>query len=364
MNHTYTYHVVEGNARSVGKKEAQLLKQTKPDNIPFFTSLFEGKKERFTEAEALFRMNETWCPGLNDEIEGFAEELGVSPESVVWYTATIPRSSNCSQFAILPDRSAAGTVICGRSYEWSLEDELTLRTIRIKGRYAHTGFSVFVFGRLDGLNEAGLWVSMTAGNPGPNLPQNRGFRFWALVRTILDRAATVKEAVEIASSFPLAFEVTLLTADKSGHAALIEKGPDYQSIARADSGVLFSTNHFTLPGVRERQPEIHRHSQLRSQYLAGALARGGLSSESAERILRAPFPDGLVTHYFSEWFGTLWSMYADLSTGALKVCFGPPDLTGNEYRAFSPSDPAGTQSFPVEIPEATAPAGTWVLIPR
>lgn len=366
MKQRFTYQVMEGDARSVGREEARALKKFAPAAIPFFASPLGQDAARLGEAEALLRMTDDFCPGLVPEIEGFAEELGVRPESVVWYTATIPHSGHCSHFAVLPDRSASGGVICGRSYEWSLEDEFTLRTVRVDGHHGHTGFGVFCFGRYDGLNEKGLWASMSAGNPRPGmpLPSNRGFRFWALLRTILDRASSAEEAIEIASSFPLAFELNLIVADSGGHAALIEKGPGIQAVKRADSGVLSSTNHFTLPGQREGQPEIFAHSEARARYLKRSLAEGKISLGGARRILSSPMPDGLAAHYYREYFGTLWSACADLSTGNFEVCFGPPDVEGNGFRVFRPDDPAGAAEFHAQLPDESAPEGTWARIPR
>lgn len=364
MKKEYRYCVFEGDARTVGREQARLIKSAGTGAAAFFGSPFPGHSARLAEAERLLRMNEAWCPALNAEIEGFAAELGAEPEAVVWYTATIPRSANCSQFAVLPDRSAAGGTICGRSYEWSFEDELTLKTVRADGSYAHTGFSIFAFGRLDGLNEKGLWISMTAGNPGPAIPETEGFRFWALVRTILDRAADVDEAVAIASAFPLAFEAVFLAADSRGNAALIEKGPERQEIRRVREGTLASTNHFALPGMAAAQPEVFEHSILREKHLARTLAGGSLSLAGAERALASSFPDGLSAHFYGEGFGTLWASCADLSSRTLRVCFGPPDVPGNQFRSFCPSDPVGVSTFSAELPEEAAAAAMWRRVPR
>ncbi len=366
MKQRFTYQVMEGEALAVGREEARALKKVAPGAIPFFTNPLGGDASRLAEAEILLRMTEEWCPGLVPEIEGFAKELGALPESVVWYTATIPRSGHCSHFAVLPDRSASGNVICGRSYEWSLEDEFTLRTVRVDGHYGHTGFGVFVFGRYDGINEKGLWVSMSAGDPRPDrpLPSNRGFRFWALLRTILDRASSVDEAVEIASAFPLAFDLNLIVADRLGRAALIEKGPETQAVKRAETGVLSSANHYSLPGPRDAQPDIFKHSDLRARYLEKSLAEGKLSVDDAKRILSAPMPDGVVAHYYKDYFGTLWSACADLSTGSFEVCFGATDVPANAFRSFRPDDPVGMTTFEAELPDESAPEGTWVRVPR
>jgi len=359
MKHSFTYQVLEGDAKSVGKMEARHLRETAPDAVGFFGAPFMGQTERLKEGNRLLEMNERWCPGLNEEIEGFASELGIRPEAVVYYTATIPRTGLCSQIAVLPDRSKTGTTLCARSYEWSTEDEMTLRTVRIPGRAAHTGFSVFGFGRLDGLNEHGLWVSITAANPATPLPENEGFRFWALTRTILDRCRTVDEAIEIAKPFPLAFHLSLLVADKDGKAALIEKGPNRQSIRLVSSGFIHSTNHYTLPETRGQNEELFTHSLTRYDFLMREMERGKQSPDSLKSALSSSFPQGLACHFYDDCFGTLWSLQADLADGNLHACFGPADFKGNEFRTFRTDDPVGTTRFEAELPNETAAPETW-----
>lgn len=365
MKATYTRLVLEGDAKTVGRERAKWMKRNHAPMIPFFTSPFEGKIERLKEAERLLALNDRWCPGLNEEIEGFASELAVAPEAVVYYTVTMPRSSSCSQFAMLGDRTKSGHVICGRSYEWSTDDELSISTVRIKGRRAHTGFSLLQFGRTDGLNDAGLWVSMSAANPNSPLPDNVGFRFWSLVRTILDRAGTVEEAIAIAEPFPLAFHMNLLVADKAGHAALIEKGPDGIAVTRAREGFLFSTNHYLHEPMAGTAELRYDHSQKRYDFLErNAPAPASASVETAKKLLSASFPDGLACHFYTEWLGTIWSMYADLSDGSLEVCFGATDDPANRYRRFGNDDPAGIATYEAELPDTMAPEGTWKSWPN
>lgn len=364
MKHLYTYQVLEGDSRNIGRQQARLLMESKPNSVHLFETPFNENPGRLKEAEAIFKMNEIWCPGINEEISGFAEELGVKPEAAVYYTETIPRTCNCSQFAILPDHTENGTTLCARSYEWSTEDEMTLQTIRIPGKAAHTGFSVCSAGRFDGLNEYGLWVSMTAGNPGPNLPSTPGFRFWALIRTILDRCHTVEEAIEITSSFPLAFHLILLVAEKTGKAALIEKSPDQQIVRRIETGFIHSTNHYTLAGMHRYNREIFDHSQKRYDFIKTALGKEKQSPETVRKILASSFPEGLSCHYFTEGLGTLWSMYADLTDGTLQVCFGPPDINGNTFRTFSPHDRTGVAHYEIELPDENASDDTWLRIPN
>ena len=365
MKRTYTYQVLEGSAKEVGRKEAEYLKTAKPEIARVYAAPFEGKTERLEEGEKLLEMNERWCPGLNEEIEGFAEELDVQPESVFYYTGSIPRTGNCSQFAALPDR-AGGRTLCARSYEWTYDDELTLMTTRITGRAAHTGFTVMCFGRLDGINERGLWVSMTATNPNPEgrIPDTVGFRFWSLIRTILDRAGSVEEAVALAEPFPLAFHIALLVADQYGNAALIEKAPDSQAVRRFTTGIVVSTNHYTAPEMKPLNSQVFTHSTKRYDFLRKSLRDGKITPERIQTILAGSFPNGLSCHYYREYFGTLWSSYADPATGTLTVCFGPADIAENVYRTFGLTDPVGTTPFTAELPDEKAGSGMWDRIPN
>jgi predicted choloylglycine hydrolase len=361
MKQRYTCQVLEGSARQVGQTQAKYLAEHKPDAMRFYSEPFEGNAARLAEGEKLLEMNERWCPGLNEEIEGFAAELGARPEAIVYYTGSIPRTGNCSQFAVLPDLSATGTTLCARSYEWSCEDDFTLSTVRIPGRAAHTGFTCMLFGRLDGLNDRGLWVSMTMGNPTPGepLPSNAGFRFWSLVRTILDRAGSVEEAIDIATPFPMAFYPTLLVADRAGHAALIEKSPDATAVKRVTNGFIHSTNHYTLPKTRPINKVVFAHSSKRYDFLASRLRQGKQSPDSIKAILSGSFPNGLACHFYREYFGTLWSTWADLSRGELNVCMGATDVEENAFRTFRPDDPAGIRWFEAELPDEMAAPGMW-----
>ena len=80
------------------------------------------------------------------------------------------------------------------------------------------------------------------------------------------------------------------------------------------------------------------------------------------RILSAPFPNGLVCHYYNDWFGTLWSAQADLGKGSFEACFGPPDVTENRFMTFNIRDKAGRTRFEAELPDETAKVETWAQI--
>ncbi|MFD1906382.1 carcinine hydrolase/isopenicillin-N N-acyltransferase family protein [Paenibacillus rhizoplanae] len=56
-------------------------------------------------------------------------------------------------------------------------NQLLLSTTRVKGKPAHTGFALQLFGRYDGMNEAGLTVTTTSGRIRPEMT-GEGFVFF------------------------------------------------------------------------------------------------------------------------------------------------------------------------------------------
>ncbi|WP_157643565.1 carcinine hydrolase/isopenicillin-N N-acyltransferase family protein [Paenibacillus camerounensis] len=62
---------------------------------------------------------------------------------------------------------------------------MLLSTTRVKGKPAHTGFALQLFGRYDGMNEEGLCITTTSGRIRPALSET-GFVFPGVVRAVLD----------------------------------------------------------------------------------------------------------------------------------------------------------------------------------
>ncbi len=202
-NKSVTYHhtVLQGSAYEIGQMQAEIV-----NAAPGFAAFMQSGQGAFSETE--FRTVrgtfERYCPGLNEEIQGLADGLGVPPAHVVYYSQTYLRQSHCSHMAVLPGLSASGHVLVGRSYEFDdTMDDLQLCTTHVTGQYAHVGFSSLLLGRLDGLNEHGLAVTMSAGGlpvgtaPGLRPPIQDGLQFWALIRTVLETCRTVDEALDL-----------------------------------------------------------------------------------------------------------------------------------------------------------------------
>ncbi|UCD40159.1 MAG: hypothetical protein JSV87_01020, partial [Candidatus Bathyarchaeota archaeon] len=178
INGKFHHIILEGSAYDIGKRQGEILKSDEEMRarieraMSSFSSQLGASKDgksniekmgvrNFDELQSLF---EDYCPGLNEEMKGFADSLGVEVSEMPFYSATYQVPNKCSQMAALSSVTNDEHVYVGRSYEWiHTEEDLRLCTTRVKGKAKHIGFSIFLFGRADGVNEHGVSVSFTGG---------------------------------------------------------------------------------------------------------------------------------------------------------------------------------------------------------
>lgn len=367
----FRHHVWAGSAYQVGQLQGEMVKET-PGAKAFFTSC--GGRYSGEELDRILELYDSFCPGLCDELAGFADSLGASIGDVLYVCRSYLKAAHCSQLVVLPALTAEKKVLVGRSYEFSEEmDDLSLCTTRVEGNYAHMGFSSLLFGRLDGMNECGLSVTMSAAGmpvgelPGMKPPVDNGFHFWVLLRAILDRCATLEEAVRMAESFPLCCNLNLIVAHKSGAAALIERVGSHQSIKtigpESEEQFICSTNHLTQPDMVHHVPTMMKNSGVRRQTVTSRIENTSpaITKETIRGILSDPYPDGLCFHYYQEFFGTLWSLMFDLEEGTAEVCFGSP--IANRWYTFSLPAPQKPARYEATLPLEKAAPDFWNQVP-
>lgn len=358
---TFRHALVQGTPYAAGRTQGEALGQI-PEAVRFFTSPLEAKGPLPpAEAEAALRFFECHCPGLNEEIHGFADALGVVPEQVVYYPfshnpPTLSVSAGCSQVVVMPSHSADGHLRVARNYDFNHRmTEMRLALTRIEGQAAHLGFSELQFGRYDGLNEHGLCVTMSAG--APLVPaEPGGCMFWCLIRTVLDRCATVLEALEVIEGIPLSFNLNLVVADRAGEAAVVEMASSHRAVRRIREGILVSTNHFDLPGMVLHDKNRTWNSVERTRIVRRRLS-DTVDNLALRELLGTPFPGGLCAYDFSGFFGTLWSEIFDVTAGTVDICFGPP--SHNPWRTFTLQPPGEGATYAALLPDVPVEPGFW-----
>ncbi len=377
INGKFHHIILEGTAYEVGKRQGEILKGDEEmrarieRSISSFSSQLGASKDGkpdlnkmgFQDFDELQGFFEEHCPGLNEEIKGFADSLGVEISEVPFYGATYNVRRNCSQVAVLSSATHDKHVYVGRSYEWThTEEDLRLCTTRVKGKAAHIGFSIFLFGRADGLNEHGVSVTFTGGGIFGVPLKQQGFQSHLVIRSLLDSCESVDDAIELVQKIPISGFFNLLIADRSSNAVLVEFADGTRDIKRincnSEDKWLFSTNHYTLPATtrsNELNCGIIGQSRKRYQLLASNLAGASeVKKEALRTILSRKFPKGLCDYYYSEGFGTVWSLIFDLTTIEADICFGAP--THNKWQSFALNEPSGAKEYPAIFPDAT---GKW-----
>lgn len=354
--------VLEGSAYEIGKQQAEILKRQNPEVAKWFASATtDPAKMGFDSFEELQTFYEMHCPGITDEIVGFADGLGVRSERLQLYSPPIYQPGNCSQFAILSSVTSDGHVYVGRSYEYHhSENDFRLCTTRIREKIKHIGFTEFLLGRDDGMNEHGLCVTFSGGGTFKRQPAKKGFNFFLVVRTLLDNCKTVVEAVEHLKKMPIAGFWNFLMTDKNSNAALMQffdgKYGLHQISKDSNEQFLFSTNHYVLANMVEYQKYagdwILKNSKKRYELIGATLSHAApnIGKEDIRKLLSTEIYDGVCGHYYTDYFGTLFSIIYDLTDLKADICFGAP--THNSWqKPFSLNDPTSVNHFSASFPD-------------
>lgn len=261
------------------------------------------------------------APELICEARALAEAAGIPEDSLLALLLTAPLGQTqpknlptCSVAAVTPDRSASGHTLVGRNYDFTYAESrptATTYTTFPNGAHASLGNSDVMIGREDGINDAGLFVGMSASF----LPGARaGLAFWLIVRLLLDRCTTVREALELIQTLTHAQSRNYLLADPSGEAVVVEATLEGCHLRYPENGVIAMTNHVLADPIRGLDmfiPETSPSRLARLSTLAHQPVK--ISLEDLKQALRDR-ESGLRAHgeIFGQPFGTIWSAVAEL----------------------------------------------------
>ncbi|CAH0119707.1 hypothetical protein PAE9249_02213 [Paenibacillus sp. CECT 9249] len=342
--------VAERSNYEVGKQRAATLKEYYPEDLNYFMSPMEGQ-DYISAATAHKRMMliDNICSGFVDEVQGFADEAGIEPEKIICYANSYHNAPHCCQFGVLPVNTSDGHFYVGRSYEYFVRDERSLCITRVTGKPKHMGFSLQNAGRMDGMNEYGLVVSMSSTAYLKPLGGD-GCEFWVAIRALLDRCKDVYEARCLFEEIPLCTNANFLVADASNQVAVFEAASFASdkkrlSVRKPFGGLLVATNHYVSHEMKEFDEYHFWHSEMRYSSVMNSLLRDApdLDDEKIRNLLSTPYPNGPCCHYYSSGMGTLRSMIFDVTEKKLKVSFGPPDR--NPWHEVDIDAPVGLQEI-------------------
>jgi predicted choloylglycine hydrolase len=366
---TFRYVVVEGAPYDVGRQLAQAIVDD-PGLVTRFTSGDPSAAgQGFGGFPGVVALADCYCPGLSDELQGFADTLQVDPARLLFYQVITAAPAGdpgpkCSHIAILPSITQDGHTLVARTDEGSLEmQDLCLITARRAGAFTHLGYSILLSGRSDGMNEHGLCVTTSGGGAYDVPTTTAGVMDAFTVRALLDRCRTVHEALALLQEIVPVNSSNLILTDATGRAALVEANAGrwaVRSISPAGGAgddaeaYLCSGNHATLPEMVDYNTYVNsnllENSKTRMEVIRSALqqARPQITKETLRAMLCMPIPAGLCAHYYRYGFGTVFQVIFDATARTAEVCFGPP--THNPWRTVSLGDPPGATRYATVYP--------------
>jgi predicted choloylglycine hydrolase len=277
-----------------------------------------------TLAEGCEKMLQRHAPEYVTEMEALAEAAEIDATHLKAFTICAPLQQtmpSCSVVAVMPERSVTGKLLVGRNYDFdyeiSLDGSATFYTYPA-GTMAHVGNCDIWVGREDGLNEAGLFVAMSA----TFLPGVQpGLTFWFVVRYMLEHCSTVEEAKRWIASVPHAQSRNFMLADKND-AVVVEASIEGVRMREATNGILAMTNHPEHPDWVQRMTFAPDDSYTRFARLL-ALPGANITAADVETALNDR-PSGLCA--YAKWdgktYGTIWSVLACPEEGRFAIADG------------------------------------------
>ena len=253
--------------------------------------LHEGERARASWVESASALREH-MPELFPIYESLCELAGGGDLEARMLSMWRPPSylSGCSQ-AVWP----RGEPMLVRNYDYSPD--------RIEGTILATsygdrrviGMSDCLWGLLDGVNDAGLAVSLAFGG---RRVVGEGFGVPLVVRYLLQVCSTVAEARAVLARMPYHLAHTLTLVDRTGDFVTAYLSPDRGAVFR-DVGV--ATNH-------QGDVEWHEHAQAtksleRERLIAIALEEAADPQSFADAFLRPP----LYSDAYDSGMGTLYT---------------------------------------------------------
>ena len=323
-----------GSYKEIGRSIARYILKTDPDYKNKITQLVNSIYDkdhpvRTSNIETIKVITKKFYPEILEEIKGFAEIMKIDQKDAIRiYTQYgVTRFGNCTIFAISKDKTKNKSLLIGRNYDWlpTLCDLHMIQTAP-SGSYKSVGSADIISGRLDGINEHGLFIGI-AGVQSED-ENDKGFFFPIIVRAVLDKAKTVDEAIDVIKKAPHSVGTNFLIADKSGRAAVLEAATNKNFSIRwlkdNPEGFLVATNHFQNNGTKNMHKRIMPNSYERIHIIKRLLKnqKAPIDHRDISKILRNKRPHGVHLNSYAVSLGTLYSNIYDTKTPSCRVAAG------------------------------------------
>lgn len=263
-------------------------------------------------------------PEAVEELHGLSDGLGIPIGDFAGWIFCIycyEYQRGCTCFVC----NDGENIVLGRNSDFWVEirDACESALYMPDGGYSFIGNSTAMVQMEDGYNEHGLAVGLTFIPPMVKKP---GLNAGMLLRYMLEKCRTVKEAINALPRLPISSAQTFTLVDRTGEMAVVECNCEKTVVIRPGKNehYLVSTNQFESPHMQRY--EIMNFLDSRQRY---EVARRALNENKnctitlAEDILAGKF--GFMCQYDRRLgFDTLWSTVYDLGKDRVFRAEGNP----------------------------------------
>ena len=328
------YHLrFKGNHYEMGVKRGNIFKKCR---ISFPLNMDEFQMTHGIKSEKILK---EYFPEVCEEVKGITDTINVDYNKFIsWLLAmgccmynlenNIPEIRGCTAFAV----SYHNHVYYGRDNDLPpfLKDGSKSEIYKpTNGNVFNITTSSFINGE-EGLNDKGLAVAMTF--VATELKDIRpGFNAVFIVRYLLEKADSTKEALKLLNDLPIASNCNILLADKQGDMVVVECTSTIRKIRKPitinkDLKVVCTTNCFVTDDMKqyEREDETYRSLERYNNVIkAFENYSGQYVIGYIEEILKGKH--GFMCQYEKGLnFETIWSSVFDLDTLDIYRAEGEP----------------------------------------
>lgn len=313
----------KGNHYECGLHWGTLLRKNNVLITKQETFVVSEKRKQFTKK--CIPIYKKYYPEILTEIKGIADGQQIAYEDLLVFLLSMycfEFNNKCTCITI----SNNDNIILGRNSDFlvGLEKLYMNCLYNLKDCYSFNGNTTAFVEMEDGINEHGLAVGMTFIYPKIIRP---GINAGMIVRYILEKCQTTKEAIKFLKMIPIASNQTITLADATGDIAIVECNSQNVVVKRPllnECFMAIANNFNTLSMKKYNQDNINDlNSSLRTQVAYQALKNNDLSKELVFDILSGKH--GFMCQYDrKKGVDTVWSVLYDIKNKDIYRAEGNP----------------------------------------
>lgn len=244
-----------GTGEQIGAAHGQALGgPIRELHTSYLNAFFNSPGRRAVAMMAAAAFEPRIAPEHLAEIKALAKETGIDPRQMLLANCFLDLAPvvACSTVALPAEAAPDGVARFGRNLDFPSFDIADKASVVLvykpragtqRDRYAFAAVSwPGMCGVLSGMNEHGLTLANMEVRRTQRLPD--AMPYILLYRTVLERCATVDEAISLLKKTPRQSVNNLMLMDAAGNRAVAEITPQKVTVRRGQAGAaLFSTNH-------------------------------------------------------------------------------------------------------------------------